>query len=160
MLNLNSGYEALETHGLRTCVAFALICPSQELALLVHFFHPDQIKNNLSNIVKQFLEESKNEPIICHIAGGRSFFSISEDMCELLKKYVQEHLSGSNLKLRLNAPIIAQDDDTFSLLANLKTGDSSVYLTQHISQEEYEVSNDKVDFVNLVSKPQTQINFK
>jgi len=154
ILQANKEYQYLYTGGLRTCIAFALINTAAETALLIHFFHPSQINDEVQSMVSAFLERAlkHEEGIICLIAGGRAFHDHSELMCAKLIDFAHNHLShlSQPLKLRLNAPIVADDEETLSILIDLRTGESQMVL-----REETEESGDipfaveHIKFTNL-----------
>lgn len=152
ILQANDDYQNVLTTGLRTCVAFALINPAEKSALLIHFFNQSQIKSDLSKLVTSFIKNTENQSeLICLIAGGRAFNDASEGMCDLLIKYVKEELLKltSQIKLEINAPIVANDDDTLSLLIDLETGQSAMSFSDEESNEDSELSLDKIDFIDL-----------
>ncbi|KTC96437.1 hypothetical protein Lfee_2235 [Legionella feeleii] len=152
ILQANDDYQNVLTTGLRTCVAFALINPAEKSALLIHFFNQSQIKSDLSKLVTSFIKNTENKSeLICLIAGGRAFNDASEGMCDLLIKYVKEELLKltSQIKLEINAPIVANDDDTLSLLIDLETGQSAMSFSDEESNEDSELSLDKIDFIDL-----------
>lgn len=156
MIKTSDEYLHLYTGGLRTCVAFGLINPIGQSALLIHFFHIDQIKNDLMPIIARFIEcsgESKEE-ISCVIAGGRSFYETSESMCEeLISVAKQELLSKFNpMKLSLFAPITADDKETLSLQINLKTGNCEMaFCEESVLSEENMCQTNQIDFVDLIT---------
>ena len=152
ILQANDDYQNVLTTGLRTCVAFALINPAEKSALLIHFFNQSQIKSDLSKLVTSFIKNTENKSeLICLIAGGRAFNDASEGMCDLLIKYVKEELLKltSQIKLEINAPIVANDDDTLSLLIDLETGKSAMSFSDEESNQDSELSLDKIDFIDL-----------
>lgn len=132
LMNADESYTYIATTGLRTCVAFALISPQDQTVLLVHFYNLNQIKNNLKTMCDAFLEETKLEDqgAICVIAGGRDYCDGSIDMVDYISSYVKKHLSTkiTPLKLRLDAPIVANYEETLSLKINVHSGVSELSL--------------------------------
>ena len=155
MLQSSNDYVRVFTDGLRTCVAFALINPSDQSALLIHFYHPKQIHNDLKTLVDIFLTKAvKKDGLVCLIAGGRAFYDTSETMCNDILLFVKEWLVGLHpIKLRLHAPIIADDDETLSVSINLKTGESQMALCKEkkISEDDT-VQMEHVTFVDLTDQ--------
>lgn len=154
ILQANKEYQNILTTGLRTCVAFALINPAEKSALLIHFFSPSQIKSDLNKLVSLFIKESKGGEagLICLIAGGRAFNDASEGMCDQLIKYAKNELleATTHIKLEINAPIVADDNETLSLLINLETSKHSMSLiSDEKSNEITEPSLDEIDFIDL-----------
>ncbi len=154
ILQANDDYQNILTKGLRTCVAFALINPAEQSALLIHFFSQSQIKHDLNKLVSSFIKQAtgSESELICLIAGGRAFNDSSEGMCDQLIKYAKEDLLEitTSIKLEINAPIVADDNETLSLLINLETGNHTMSL---ISDDESnaisEPSLDGIDFIDL-----------
>ncbi|MFW2534572.1 MULTISPECIES: hypothetical protein [unclassified Legionella] len=152
ILQANDDYQNVLTTGLRTCVAFALINPTEKSALLIHFFKQSQITSDLNKLVTSFIKNTENKSeLICLIAGGRAFNDSSEGMCDLLINYAKEGLLKltSQIKLEINAPIVANDNETLSLLINLETGQSTMSFSDEESDEVSELSLDKIDFIDL-----------
>ncbi|STX41027.1 Uncharacterised protein [Legionella donaldsonii] len=152
ILQANDDYQNVLTTGLLTCVAFALINPTEKSALLIHFFKQSQITSDLNKLVTSFIKNTENKSeLICLIAGGRAFNDSSEAMCDLLINYAKDRLLKltSQLKLEINAPIVANDNETLSLLINLETGQSTMSFSDEESDEVSELSLDKIDFIDL-----------
>ena len=155
MLKANDDYRYVYTSGLRTCVAFALINPTDQCALLVHFFHPTQIANDLKSIVSKFITESPNyeEGMICLIAGGRSFYDGSEAMCDELIVFAKKYLPNTThpLKIQIHAPIVADDEETLSVVIDLKTGNSQMALHREaIASIDKPISTEHIEFTDLI----------
>lgn len=157
LLQENSDYQYLITIGLRTCVAFALINSADHLAVLVHFFHPSQIKNDLRSIVSLFMEKttSTEEGMLCLVVGGRAFNDSSEEMCKELINYVTNELPDiiNYLKVQINAPIVAAEKETLSLIINLATAETQIALTIEESSECIDFQVDSVNFIDLTIAP-------
>lgn len=157
ILQASNEYKKVVTTGLRTCVAFALINPAEQSALLIHFFSQYQIKNDLHKLVALFIENiigSKSE-LICIIAGGRAFNKSSEEMCEYLINYAKNDLLEiiHQIKLKIHAPIVADDQETLSLLIHLETSQCRMSLVDNdIYSEINFASLDSVDFTDLRKK--------
>ncbi|WP_412754917.1 hypothetical protein [Legionella donaldsonii] len=152
ILQAHDDYQNVLTTGLLTCVAFALINPTEKSALLIHFFKQSQITSDLNKLVTSFIKNTENKSeLICLIAGGRAFNDSSEAMCDLLINYAKDRLLKltSQLKLEINAPIVANDNETLSLLINLETGQSTMSFSDEESDEVSELSLDKIDFIDL-----------
>ena len=162
LLKANGDYQSLITIGLRTCVAFALINPADHLAVLVHFFHLTQIKNDLRSIVSSFMEKSTSteEGILCVVAGGRAFNDSSEEMCKELINYVTNELLDtiSHVKVQIKAPVVAAENETLSLIINLATAETQIALTiEDHPSECIDFQVDSVNFIDLTIAPAAKI---
>lgn len=140
-------HEYVVTCGLQTCVAFTLLSPADGMVLLVHFYSIAQVYNDLKRMCDAFLNQrlSSNELIYCGIVGGRLGFPQSEDMVHEIHNFVREYLllRVSVLKVFFKAPIVAEDQEKFSLLI-------------HISSGNYKILNDEA-FSSRDSSPTTTI---
>ena len=155
ILKASHDYDYVYTSGLRSCVAFALFNPADQCALLIHFFHLTQITNDLKSIVSKFMTESPKyeEGLICLIAGGRAFYDGSEAMCHKLTVFAKEYLPNMThpIKLQTHAPIIADDEETLSVVINLKTGDSQMALNKEaIASKDNLISTEHIEFTDLI----------
>lgn len=160
MLKDSDDYHYIFTEGLRTCVAFALINPTDNSALLIHFYHPHQIANDLGLMVSNFLQNTlkNDEGIICLIAGGRSFYELSEQMCDQLILFVKEELINATkpLKLIMKAPIVADNDETLSVQIDLRTGQVVTAIsTITLASEDKPTPIEHIEFTDLLSPPQS-----
>ena len=157
MLQTNEYYHHIFTEGLRTCVAFALINTADQSALLIHFFHLTQISNDLNSIVSSFLAESqpKEGGLICLIAGGRAFYDDSEAMCDKLITFAKNDLLNAihPVKLRIHAPVVADDEETLSIIIDLKSGDIQMALCDEaIVSEDNQILIEHIEFTNLMDR--------
>jgi len=135
LIRADETYQYVATDGLRSCVAFALINPHKATALLVHFYSLDQVKHGLTAMCDSFFHEinAENRDIVCLILGGREFYQNSVDMVNYIKNdFVRNHILNrvvaTSLKIRLCAPIVANNDQTLAVKINLQTGDSDIAL--------------------------------
>ncbi|CEG57141.1 hypothetical protein [Legionella fallonii] len=141
LIKASDSYHYARTDGLRTCVAFALINPQDSTALLVHFITLKQVKN-VKSLVSGFMENTSlcDNGLIMVIAGGREFFQESVDMCDFLVKYSHELSQQTSIKLRLMAPVVAEENETLSVNINLSTGESIITMTpSDIDTGEYRI---------------------
>lgn len=159
LIKASASHNYVRTDGLRTCVAFALFNPHDSSALLVHFLTISQVKN-VESLVSEFMENTtlSDKGLIMVIAGGREFFQDSVDMCEFLVKYSKELAKKTPIKLRLMAPVVADDDETLSVEINLNTGDSTITkTTTEVDTGDYTIDPlASVEFTNLISPKDTE----
>jgi hypothetical protein len=132
LIQADEQFKYIATDGLHTCVAFALINPGAQTVLLIHFYNLLQVKKDLSKMCDTFFDEisSVNKDTICVVAGGRVLYQDSEDMVNYILEYVKKELltRSTSIKLRLNAPIIADLAETLSVKIDLRSGNSDLSL--------------------------------
>lgn len=153
LIKASDTYSYIRTDGLRTCVAFALINPHDSSTLLVHFICLNQVKD-VASLVKEFMENTtlSDKGLIMVIAGGREFFHESVDMCDFLVNYAKELSKKILIKLRVMAPVVAEENETLSVEINLNTGASTIAMTaSDVDTGDYPINPlPPVQFTNLI----------
>ncbi len=153
LIKASDSYSYVRTDGLRTCVAFALINPHDSSTLLVHFITLKQVEH-VESLVREFMENTtlSEKGLIMVIAGGREFFHESVDMCDFLVKYSKELAKKIPIKLRLMAPVVAEENETLSVEINLNTGENTIAMTaSDVSTGDYQINSlVSVEFTNLI----------
>lgn len=166
LIKANTEFQSVVTEGLRTCVAFALINPDNHTALLIHFYSLAQMQEGLSQMIDQFMQVTDElaRGVICVIAGGREDSVHSVSMIQYAMDLVRNQLTTINpLKLRMDAPIIADYSETLSLKIDLITGESQVSLDTEkaipsptsvvrVPQMEENIAFEPIVFINKIQE--------
>lgn len=132
LISSNENIQYVMTEGLRTCVAFALTSPDDNLALLVHFSCLNQVARNLDKMVLSFMQSrTAHTAIHCAIVGGRVGTYQSEKIVETIETYVFKKFPRYDgiLKAKVHGPVCGDYAQTLSYQINLSTGEDKILMS-------------------------------